>query len=58
MSGPNSAPNGDRSLTTNEKVWCDKHKDHLENCEEGCVQLRKRDMLAKQGKLRTGKTSR
>lgn len=58
MSGPNSAPNGDRSLTTNEKVYCEIHKDKLEKCNSTCKQMRKRDMLALQGLLFTGKTDR
>ena len=56
MPGPNSAPNGDASLTSSRKVYCVKHKDHLEQCESTCVQLTKRAMLAQQGKLFTGKT--
>jgi hypothetical protein len=56
MPGPNSAPNGDASLTSSKKVYCVKHKDHLDQCESTCVQLTKRAMLAQQGKLFTGKT--
>lgn len=53
MPGPNSAPNGDQSLTDNTLVECkscgEKHSLFL---------VRKREHLMKHGQLRTGKTGR
>ena len=56
MAGPNSAPNGDRSLVSSEKIFCVKHGDKLEKCSDSCELLRKRDILSRSGLLRTGKT--
>ena len=56
MPGPCSAPNGDRSLFDYTPIWCEKHKFNLAKCVMTCEQLSKRAMLAKQGKLITGKT--
>lgn len=53
MSGPNSAPNGDRSLTDNTVVFCKKCGD-----KEDGFYVRKRKHLAEHGKLVTGKTGR
>ncbi len=56
MSGPNSAPNGDRSLVSSERTHCVKHAEKIENCNKFCEQIRKRDYLAKRNNLHTGKT--
>lgn len=49
MPGPNSAPNGDKSLVDGSTIKCSACKDKRFN---------KRDHLAKHNKLRTGKTGR
>lgn len=56
MSGPNSAPNGDRSLISGDRNYCIQHADKIQNCTKDCKPLRKREWLAAKGKLFTGKT--
>ena len=51
MPGPNSAPNGDRSLVT---AWVT-HDEHGKKLPEP---VRKREWLAKRGRLYTGKTQK
>ena len=53
MPGPNSAPNGGKSLTDNTVVFC-------KTCgnKENGYYVRKRNHLEKHGKLFTGKTGR
>lgn len=51
MAGPNSAPNGDKSLTDGSMIFCNPCRDKWNN-----GWFRKRAHLAKHGKLRTGKT--
>jgi hypothetical protein len=58
MPGPNSAPNGDASLVADHKVECETHKARMSECTEACRKLRKRDVLARSGKLHTGKTQK
>lgn len=53
MPGPNSAPNGDKSLTDNTMIFCKSCKDKWNK-----GWFRKRNHLAKHNKLRTGKTGR
>lgn len=56
MAGPNSAPNGDRSLVGTETV-CAAHGSRDNQCTNRCIQIRLRDYLARSNRLRTGKTS-
>lgn len=56
MAGPNSAPNGDRSLVGTETV-CTVHGSRDNQCTSRCTQIRKREFLARTNRLRTGKTS-
>lgn len=58
MSGPNSAPNGDRSLLSSDPFWCSKHKENLAECKNDCVQISKRARLLETNKLFTGKTAK
>lgn len=53
MPGPNSAPNGDKSLTDDTTIYCGACRGDYR-----FGWFRKRDHLAKHGKLRTGKTGR
>lgn len=64
MAGPNSAPNGDASLVSGQRICCPKHgfetnkcayKDGIRKCPD---LVSKRMYLAQTGKLRTGKTKR
>lgn len=64
MPGPNSAPNGDASLVSGQRICCPKHGFETAKCIRGkdkgnCPSLiTKRMYLAQTGKLRTGKTKR
>lgn len=55
MPGPNSAPNGERRLVSNEMV-CNRHGEKDSQCSEKCSYVRYREFLAHRGRLRTGKT--
>lgn len=57
MPGPNSAPNGERRLTSDEVV-CERHGDATGKCDEKCKYIRYREWLARKGRLYTGKTKR
>lgn len=55
MAGPNSAPNGERRLVSDERI-CARHGDKSSYCNDKCSYVRYRDFLASRGQLFTGKT--
>lgn len=57
MPGPNSAPNGDKRLVSDEMA-CRNHGDKTNYCTEKCQYIRYREFLATRGQLLTGKTRR
>lgn len=56
MPGPNSAPNGDRRLVSNEMV-CSTHGDDDRKCNDRCSYVRWRDFLATRNRMVSGKTA-
>lgn len=56
MPGPNSAPNKERRLTSDEVV-CARHGEQDSRCDEKCNYVRYRTWLADRNRLHTGKTA-
>lgn len=56
MAGPNSAPNGNARLTSDEVV-CSLHGEDDRNCTEKCSYVRYREWLARTNRLITGKSA-
>lgn len=56
MAGPNSAPNGNVRLVSDEVV-CSQHGDSDKYCTEKCAYIRYREWLSRRNRLTTGKTS-
>ena len=58
MPGPNSAPNGAAALVADmRKVYCPTHGRTLRDCTPACRPWREREVQARRGTLRTGKTA-
>lgn len=55
MAGPNSAPNGNARLVSDEVV-CSAHGENDKKCTEKCTYIRYREWLARMNRLVTGKT--
>lgn len=71
MAGPNSAPNGDRTLTDSTPFACETHGANLGKCSTAinkaivsgkelpnCKRISKREFLFRSNRLYTGKTVR
>lgn len=57
MPGPNSAPNGNRTLVDGALNACMKHGTNTAKCGKNCKPVTLRAFLLGQNKLATGKTS-